>query len=115
MPIAIVIAGACIAIAVYFLNVNRPVVASPSNAETVSAKIRGVQSDDHIRGNPNARLVIVEFSDPECPYCKQYQLTLRDIVTFQARTLDELTIAFAESVDDYLEFCAAKGGTSPPS
>jgi hypothetical protein len=30
---------------------------------------------------------------------------LRDVVTFQGRTLTELENAFHESVDDYLDFC----------
>jgi predicted HicB family RNase H-like nuclease len=34
---------------------------------------------------------------------------LRDVVTFQARTADDLVAAFHESIDDYLEFCAADG------
>lgn len=32
-------------------------------------------------------------------------LNLRDVVTFEGRTVDELRKAFADSVDDYLEFC----------
>ena len=34
---------------------------------------------------------------------------LRDVVTFEGRTTDELRSAFEESVDDYLKFCAEKG------
>jgi predicted HicB family RNase H-like nuclease len=34
---------------------------------------------------------------------------LRDVVTFQGRTVDELKTAFKESIDDYLEFCASRG------
>ena len=34
---------------------------------------------------------------------------LRDVVTFQGRTVDELKSAFHESIDDYLDFCAARG------
>ena len=52
--------------------------------------------------------------DPDAEIFHGEVMTLRDVVTFHARTLDELTIAFAESVDDYLEFCAANRGTSPP-
>jgi predicted HicB family RNase H-like nuclease len=39
---------------------------------------------------------------------------IRDAVTFQARTLRELPPAFAESVDDYLEFCAVDSRPSQP-
>jgi len=34
---------------------------------------------------------------------------LQDVVTFQGTSLDELRTEMAESVDDYLEFCAEVG------
>lgn len=36
---------------------------------------------------------------------------LRDVVTFQGRTVDELRGAFRDSIDDYLEFCESRGET----
>jgi len=36
---------------------------------------------------------------------------LRDVVTFQGRTVDEGKSAFRESIDDYLDFCASRGET----
>lgn len=37
---------------------------------------------------------------------------LRDVVTFQGRSVTELKVALADSVEDYLDFCAARG--EPP-
>lgn len=34
---------------------------------------------------------------------------LRDVITFQGKTVDEVKTAFRESVEDYLEFCAKRG------
>lgn len=34
---------------------------------------------------------------------------LKDVITFQGTTVDELDEAFKDSVDDYLEFCEKKG------
>ncbi|MFC7338658.1 type II toxin-antitoxin system HicB family antitoxin [Haloferula chungangensis] len=34
---------------------------------------------------------------------------LRDVVTFQGRSVDELKKAFQESIDDYLDFCRDRG------
>ena len=34
---------------------------------------------------------------------------IRDVVTFQGRTNDELRHAFEESVMDYLDFCRERG------
>lgn len=39
-------------------------------------------------------------------------LGIRDVVTFQARTAEDLPKAFHESVDDYLAFCS-KDGVDP--
>lgn len=36
-------------------------------------------------------------------------LNLTDIITFQGRSIDELKEAIADSVEDYLEFCAQQG------
>jgi len=38
-------------------------------------------------------------------------INIRDVVTFEGRSVDELEQAFRESVDDYLAFCAARGET----
>jgi predicted HicB family RNase H-like nuclease len=35
-------------------------------------------------------------------------LNLRDVITFQGESVAELRQAFQESVDDYLEYCAAR-------
>ena len=34
---------------------------------------------------------------------------LRDVITFQGKTVDEIKHAFRESVDDYLDFCVQLG------
>ena len=36
-------------------------------------------------------------------------LHLADVITFQGRSIDELRQALADSVEDYLEFCAEQG------
>ncbi len=36
-------------------------------------------------------------------------LELTDVITFQGRSIDELKQALADSVEDYLEFCAEQG------
>ena len=35
-------------------------------------------------------------------------LNLRDVITFEGKTVAELRKAFRDSVDDYLEFCAER-------
>ena len=36
-------------------------------------------------------------------------LHLRDVVTFQGETVEEVAKAFRDSVDDYLDFCKERG------
>ena len=33
----------------------------------------------------------------------------RDVITFQGRSIDEIRIAFKDSVNEYLKFCAERG------
>ncbi len=35
-----------------------------------------VTEKDHISGNPGAELLIIEYSDPECPFCKKFHETM---------------------------------------
>ncbi len=51
---------------------------------------------------------VIEF-DPSIDAFHGRVLGLRDVVTFQGRSLDELRREMAESVEDYLEFCAEVG------
>ncbi len=43
-------------------------------------KLLDVEASDHIFGNPDAPVTIIEYSDYECPFCKQYDPTLKKIV-----------------------------------
>lgn len=49
--------------------------------EKASKNVRPVSVErDHILGNPNAEISLVEYSDFECPYCKVFHPTARKIV-----------------------------------
>ncbi|MHB1260073.1 DsbA family protein, partial [Thiobacillus sp.] len=47
----------------------------------VAGLIQPVTRRDHILGNPDAPVKIVEFADTECPLCKRFHPTLQRIVT----------------------------------
>lgn len=85
-PVAIVIAGAFVATALFFgmrgapstgALPQQPVAQQPTgNLE----QMKEIGSSDHIRGNPNAPVKIVEYSDTECPFCKRFHETLKQVV-----------------------------------
>ncbi len=50
----------------------------------------------------------VEFDD-EAGIFHGEVIDLRDVVTFQGKSVDELELAFKESIDDYLDFCSERG------
>ena len=59
---------------------DSPAAAAPSDAPSPD-NIKPVSSEDHILGNPSAPVVIVEYSDIDCEFCKQYQEALEQIIT----------------------------------
>ncbi len=85
IPTAIVIAGAIIAVAIIYTM--KPV----SNSQQVvlpntQQKVKAVNAKDYILGNPSAKIKIVEYSDPSCPYCKIFHNTMRRIMTDYGKT-----------------------------
>ncbi|MEK9154494.1 MAG: DsbA family protein [Patescibacteria group bacterium] len=42
--------------------------------------VKSVSAQDHIRGDANAPVKVIEFSDLECPYCKIYHETMQQVV-----------------------------------
>jgi len=86
VPAAIVIAGAMIAGAVYTGAGSRPTVTGNNNQPTPSGKVVPISEKDHIRGSRTAEIVILEYSDTECPFCKVYHNTMRQVFSdYQGR------------------------------
>lgn len=83
-PVAIVLAGALIAIALLYALIYAPktggtqVVTNPTGTGQQQVKgIPPVTDTDHVRGNPKtAQLTLVEYSDLQCPYCAQFHPTM---------------------------------------
>jgi protein-disulfide isomerase len=91
VPGAIIVAGIIIAGAVVYSNgfggsqgSGKAVVGdgtdNAKNTVTVVENIKPVTAADHIRGDINAPVKVVEFSDLECPFCKRFHTTMRQVV-----------------------------------
>lgn len=82
-PVAIVIAGALIAGAVYLSagkDPTTPVVAGARGDSESLDRMAPISANDHIRGNPNAPVKIIEYSDTECPFCKRFHDTMKQVM-----------------------------------
>src|SRR3989344_4460030 len=42
--------------------------------------VKPATGEDHIRGSVNASVVIIEFSDFECPFCKSFHNTMKQVL-----------------------------------
>ena len=80
IPSSIVLAGAFIALAVYFGGSSSPTVVNGQPVANAKIEISPVIAKDHIVGDRNAELVIVEYSDTECPFCKVFHNTMKEVV-----------------------------------
>jgi protein-disulfide isomerase len=84
IPLAIVFGFGLIAVAIYFSGMgntkNTPTPATGAVAEEKVKTIRPVDSTDNIKGNPNASILIVEYSDYDCPFCKTFHTTMTQIM-----------------------------------
>jgi protein-disulfide isomerase len=82
IPAAIILAGVVIAVGIIISNTKPNISATQSTGNTASAKatFKPVDASDHIIGDINAPVVIVEYSDTECPYCKMFQGTMTDVM-----------------------------------
>lgn len=81
---AIIIAGLLIAGAILLKgNTPKTTIINDNNntnkIDLVNLDIRSVNDEDHILGTRDAKVVIVEYSDLECPFCKNFHTTLQKI------------------------------------
>src|SRR3989338_2048742 len=88
ISIAIVIAGALIAGAVYLGTSKGSSTTAGNNQQPQQVaqqtgdleQMKSISKDDHIRGNPDAPVKIVEYSDTECPFCKRFHGTMQEVM-----------------------------------
>jgi len=82
IPLAVIVAGGLIAGAIYFGGGSDNLATSNTvKQHTEQIDIVPVTNKDHIIGSINADLVVVEYSDTECPFCKVFHNTMKEVVS----------------------------------
>ena len=81
--VSIIIAGVVIAAAIVFVNQHpapQAVAQAAGAPAPANLTIRPPSASDHIVGSPSAPIVLVEYSDFQCPFCSMIYPTLKKIV-----------------------------------
>lgn len=84
LPVAIIVAGVIIAGAVLYTKSPAPsAVAANTNGQNAPAGVNvpAPKTTDHIIGSPTAPIVLIEYSDFQCPYCAMVYPTIKKIVS----------------------------------
>jgi protein-disulfide isomerase len=93
-PIAIIIAGGLIGFAIFLGEKTSPTIAKQPIAlpPTPEIKQKGnleamapITKEDHVRGSLNAPVKIVEYSDTECPFCKRFHNTMKEVMSKEGK------------------------------
>ena len=83
IPLAIIAAGAMISLAILIAkspssnSINQP---TNEKKDLSEIKISPIGNNDHILGNLKAKVIVVEYSDTECPFCKSFHGIMHQIV-----------------------------------
>ncbi|HEY4511913.1 MAG TPA: thioredoxin domain-containing protein [Candidatus Paceibacterota bacterium] len=83
VPAAIVIAGLVVGGAILYKKGAFVEPAANANIAVVAAaeaKVPAVSPRDHILGNPDAPVKIIEYSDLQCPYCQLFHTTMQQVM-----------------------------------
>lgn len=95
VPVAIIAAGVIVALAIFYsgsaerkaaapdlgkkAGITEPATAPGQNAQP-AITVKPVSASDHIFGDVNAPVKVIEYSDLECPFCKRFHATMQQTV-----------------------------------
>ncbi len=81
--LVIIISGAVIALGIFLARTNileRTFDTKKIEFVKQEPPIQPINTNDHILGDPDADILIIEYSDFECPYCKDFHITMNRII-----------------------------------
>ncbi len=55
-------------------------LAEKQRRRDAAGAVRPVDGGDHVLGNPDAPVKLIEFSDFECPFCKRFHVTIQRLM-----------------------------------
>src|SRR3989344_28626 len=105
IPGAIVLAGLLIGAAILYSAKDTSTVTKPT-IQSSAIEIADVTPNDHILGNANAKIVLIEHSDTECPYCKVFHAVMHKLVDTHGKNSELAWV--------YRHFPLYKGATDRP-
>ncbi len=79
IPLSLIVAGLLIGGAIFFKGNSAP-AGTDTTTDPKEINVAPLSADDHVLGNPNAPVTIIEFSDIDCPFCKTFDATMRQIM-----------------------------------
>jgi protein-disulfide isomerase len=91
VPVSIIIAGLLIGGGFYFntkaVKQTTKTVTQQQKAksENLAGVLRPIDANDHVLGSLKSRVIIIEYSDTECPYCKLFHSTMLSIMQEYAK------------------------------
>jgi len=81
IPLSILLSALIVAGAIFFTKGTEDhTIVADNKDETPDFSIKSVSENDHILGNPDADIVIVEYSDFECPFCGRFHPTMEQVM-----------------------------------
>jgi protein-disulfide isomerase len=60
-------------------TITQPIVQA-AQPQPTDIQLAAITDEDWIKGNPEAKVSVVEFSDLECPFCKRFHPTMQRVI-----------------------------------
>lgn len=91
LPISIIIAGLLVGGGIYLNGKLSRVNPTDGQRQQIQSQsladlMRPIGGDDHVLGSPKARVLVVEYSDTECPFCKNFHSTMLSLMQEYGQT-----------------------------
>ena len=92
-PVAILLGAVVVAVSILLhggiIKLGKPTTTAgtaatqptrPSPEQPTQVEVERLRANDHIRGSKDARILLIEYSDLECPFCKRFHPTAQQAV-----------------------------------